>query len=178
MSSVSLTADVEAPLLNPEASLKPSNGDGGAERRVGPEASAGGPLVNRGTDGGAGAGAQVEEAEGSNKQGEKEKEEKEEKKEKKSGSRKRERSVLQAKLTKLSIMIGKVGMAAAVLTVLALFVRFVLDHFVLPEHKSTWNWVYLQYFIKYIVIGMDMRFRAMLLLLARTRLLSSVAISR
>lgn len=143
-------SDVEAPLLKADASLQPPNGDGGANdgRRVDstlPSAAGAADASNNNNNNG----DSKQEQQGQGQEGGEQKE----KEKKSSGSRKRERSVLQAKLTKLSIMIGKVGMAAAVLTVIALFVRFVLDHFVLPERPSSWDWVYLQFFIKYIVIG-------------------------
>ena len=70
------------------------------------------------------------------------------------GSRERTRSVFQKKLTNLIVWMGRLGIGLAVLTVIVLYVRFIIDHFVLTNTPRVWNWVYLQFFIKYIVIGM------------------------
>lgn len=79
----------------------------------------------------------------------------------------KEKSVLQAKLTKLAIQIGyggkmklaiivfihifSKGSAVAVLTVLILIFRFVIKKFIIK--KVVWNMYYTQYFVKFIIIG-------------------------
>ncbi|XP_063725899.1 plasma membrane calcium-transporting ATPase 2-like isoform X3 [Symsagittifera roscoffensis] len=61
-----------------------------------------------------------------------------------------DKSVLQTKLTKLTILIGKLGTAAAVLTVLVLIIRFVVNE--LMEGKSP-RWSWLNEFVSHIIIG-------------------------
>lgn len=63
----------------------------------------------------------------------------------------KEKSVLQAKLTKLAIQIGYGGSAIAVLTVMILILRFVLKMFVFSNHK--FGMFYMQYFVKFVIIG-------------------------
>ncbi|RWS22067.1 plasma membrane calcium-transporting ATPase 2-like protein, partial [Leptotrombidium deliense] len=63
----------------------------------------------------------------------------------------KEKSVLQAKLTKLAIQIGYAGSAIAVLTVLILILRFVIKTFVFE--KKDWSLEYVQYFVKFVIIG-------------------------
>ena len=63
------------------------------------------------------------------------------------------RSVLQQKLAKLIVFMGKLGIGLAVLTVFTLIARFMIDHFVLTDKPRLWDWLYLQSFSKYIVIG-------------------------
>ena len=70
------------------------------------------------------------------------------------GSRERTRSVFQKKLANLIVWMGRLGIGLAMLTVIVLCVRFMIDHFVLTNTPRVWDWVYLQSFIKYIVIGM------------------------
>lgn len=66
------------------------------------------------------------------------------------GSRK-EKSVLQAKLTKLAIQIGYAGTAVAVLTVIILILRFCIETFAI--HKKPWDVYYIQHFVKFFIIG-------------------------
>ncbi|XP_054163372.1 plasma membrane calcium-transporting ATPase 2-like isoform X2 [Oppia nitens] len=63
----------------------------------------------------------------------------------------KEKSVLQAKLTKLAIQIGYGGSAIAVLTVVILILRFVIKMFVVRGKKFTMY--YMQYFVKFVIIG-------------------------
>ena len=62
-----------------------------------------------------------------------------------------EKSVLQAKLTNLAIQIGYAGMAVSILTVVILCVRFSIKTFVTEGHE--WNTVYINYYVKFIIIG-------------------------
>ncbi|XP_028620426.1 plasma membrane calcium-transporting ATPase 4 isoform X1 [Grammomys surdaster] len=68
---------------------------------------------------------------------------------------KKEKSVLQGKLTRLAVQIGKAGLIMSVLTVVILILYFVVDNFViqrrawLPECTP----VYIQYFVKFFIIG-------------------------
>jgi Ca2+ transporting ATPase len=96
-------------------------------------------------------------------QKEKEKQEKKEKKENKeanteedeeeeeAGGEHKAKSVLQAKLTKLALQIGYGGTIAAVATVIVLTIRFCIEYFAI-EGKS-WDMYYLQYFVKFFIIG-------------------------
>ena len=87
-----------------------------------------------------------------------------------SSAARKEKSVLQAKLTKLAIQIGYAGKiqsffdqifiidfniikgsAIAVLTVLILILRFVIKNFVFGNKKFTM--FYMQYFVKFVIIG-------------------------
>nr|AML22898.1 plasma membrane calcium ATPase [Tridacna squamosa] len=68
-----------------------------------------------------------------------------------SGSSRKEKSVLQAKLTKLAIQIGYGGTAIAVLTVLILIVKFCILKFAIDQKE--WSWGYMQYFVKHFIIG-------------------------
>lgn len=63
----------------------------------------------------------------------------------------KEKSVLQAKLTKLAIQIGYGGSAIAVLTVVILILRFVIKMFVIKNKK--FSMFYMQYFVKFVIIG-------------------------
>jgi len=64
---------------------------------------------------------------------------------------KKERSVLQAKLTRLAIQIGYAGSFVAVCTMLILVVRFCIEnYFVAHKPFSITN---LNYFIKFLIIG-------------------------
>lgn len=63
----------------------------------------------------------------------------------------KEKSVLQAKLTKLAIQIGYGGSAIAVLTVIILILRFVIKMFVINGKK--FSMYYMQYFVKFVIIG-------------------------
>jgi len=63
----------------------------------------------------------------------------------------KEKSVLQTKLTKLAIQIGYAGTAVAVATVIILVVRFCVEKFAI-EGKP-WDVYYIQYFVKFFIIG-------------------------
>lgn len=63
----------------------------------------------------------------------------------------KEKSVLQAKLTKLAIQIGYAGSAIAILTVIILILRFVFKTFVI--NKKQWSLYYVKYFVKFVIIG-------------------------
>lgn len=79
----------------------------------------------------------------------------EEKEKKASKGPKKEKSVLQGKLTRLAVQIGKAGLIMSILTVLILILYFVVDNFVI-QHRA---WlpectpVYIQYFVKFFIIG-------------------------
>lgn len=64
---------------------------------------------------------------------------------------KKEKSVLQAKLTKLAIQIGYAGSTIAVLTVLILVVQFCIQTFVI-EGKQ-WKNTYANQLVKHLIIG-------------------------
>uniref|UniRef100_A0A8C7GER4 Calcium-transporting ATPase n=1 Tax=Oncorhynchus kisutch TaxID=8019 RepID=A0A8C7GER4_ONCKI len=80
-------------------------------------------------------------------------EEKEEKK--KANVSKKEKSVLQGKLTKLAVQIGKAGLVMSAITVIILVLYFAVDNFVLQ--KRPWltecTPIYVQYFVKFFIIG-------------------------
>ncbi|ESO12682.1 hypothetical protein HELRODRAFT_63344 [Helobdella robusta] len=59
------------------------------------------------------------------------------------------KSVLQAKLTRLAILIGYVGTAVAILTFLVLILRLCIDKFVI--HKQAWSNVYIQKFVQFFI---------------------------
>jgi P-type Ca2+ transporter type 2B len=67
------------------------------------------------------------------------------------GSHKKEKSVLQAKLTKLAIQIGYAGSTIAVLTVLILVTQFCVQKFVIEE--LPWKASYTNNFVKHFIIG-------------------------
>ncbi|KAJ0069918.1 hypothetical protein NL108_016149, partial [Boleophthalmus pectinirostris] len=75
--------------------------------------------------------------------------------EKKINHPKKEKSVLQGKLTRLAVQIGKAGLFMSVLTVIILIVRFVIDTFAVQ--KVPWNSecipVYIQFLVKFFIIG-------------------------
>uniref|UniRef100_A0A1A8F661 Calcium-transporting ATPase n=1 Tax=Nothobranchius korthausae TaxID=1143690 RepID=A0A1A8F661_9TELE len=74
---------------------------------------------------------------------------------KKANLPKKEKSVLQGKLTKLAVQIGKAGLVASAITVIILVVRFVIDTFWvqnLPWIKECTP-VYIQFFVKFFIIG-------------------------
>ncbi|KAK2504882.1 hypothetical protein MC885_010140 [Smutsia gigantea] len=68
---------------------------------------------------------------------------------------KKEKSVLQGKLTRLAVQIGKAGLIMSAITVLILIVYFVIDNFVI--HRRPWlpecTPIYIQYFVKFFIIG-------------------------
>ncbi|XP_063071458.1 plasma membrane calcium-transporting ATPase 4 isoform X1 [Engraulis encrasicolus] len=85
-----------------------------------------------------------------------EKEEKEEKKEvKKVNVTKKEKSVLQGKLTRLAVQIGKAGLIMSALTVVILILYFVIDTFAVQGQtwKSECTPIYIQFFVKFFIIG-------------------------
>jgi len=63
----------------------------------------------------------------------------------------KERSILQAKLTKLAIQIGYAGMTIAILTVLVLLLRFCIETFI--QHGERWSNRYWGKFIRYLITG-------------------------
>lgn len=66
-------------------------------------------------------------------------------------SHKKEKSVLQAKLTKLAIQIGYAGSTIAVLTVVILIIQFCVQTFVI-EQKS-WKNSYFNQLVRHLIIG-------------------------
>ncbi|XP_036386993.1 plasma membrane calcium-transporting ATPase 2 isoform X3 [Megalops cyprinoides] len=78
-----------------------------------------------------------------------------EKEKKKANVSKKEKSVLQGKLTKLAVQIGKAGLVMSAITVIILVLYFAIDNFVLQ--KRQWlpecTPVYIQYFVKFFIIG-------------------------
>eukprot|EP00092_Neocalanus_flemingeri_P023062 GFUD01024998.1.p1 GENE.GFUD01024998.1~~GFUD01024998.1.p1 ORF type:complete len:1170 (+),score=183.45 GFUD01024998.1:429-3938(+) len=62
-----------------------------------------------------------------------------------------EKSVLQAKLTNLAIQIGYGGMAVSLITVIILSIRFSVDEFY--YNGSDWNLYYINYYVKFVIIG-------------------------
>uniref|UniRef100_A0A8C3AJY7 Calcium-transporting ATPase n=1 Tax=Cyclopterus lumpus TaxID=8103 RepID=A0A8C3AJY7_CYCLU len=85
-----------------------------------------------------------------------EKEDKEEAKPvKKVNVTKKEKSVLQGKLTKLAVQIGKAGLIMSAVTVIILILFFVIDTFGIQGR--TWvaecTPIYIQYFVKFFIIG-------------------------
>uniref|UniRef100_A0A8C6UF28 Calcium-transporting ATPase n=1 Tax=Neogobius melanostomus TaxID=47308 RepID=A0A8C6UF28_9GOBI len=74
---------------------------------------------------------------------------------KKANLSKKEKSVLQGKLTKLAVQIGKAGLVMSAITVLILVVLFVVDTFWiqnLPWVKDCTP-IYIQFFVKFFIIG-------------------------
>ncbi|XP_062971039.1 plasma membrane calcium-transporting ATPase 2 isoform X11 [Cynocephalus volans] len=74
---------------------------------------------------------------------------------KKANTHKKEKSVLQGKLTKLAVQIGKAGLVMSAITVIILVLYFTVDTFVV--NKKPWlpecTPVYVQYFVKFFIIG-------------------------
>ncbi|KAL8221668.1 UNVERIFIED_CONTAM: ATPase, Ca transporting, plasma membrane [Gekko kuhli] len=68
---------------------------------------------------------------------------------------KKEKSVLQGKLTKLAVQIGKAGLLMSAVTVIILVLYFVIDTFWVQ--KRPWlaecTPIYIQYFVKFFIIG-------------------------
>jgi len=62
-----------------------------------------------------------------------------------------EKSVLQAKLTKLAIQIGYAGSFIAIFTVVILIIRFCIQKFVVEG--ESWNPYLANYFVKFFIIG-------------------------
>uniref|UniRef100_A0A665UV76 Calcium-transporting ATPase n=1 Tax=Echeneis naucrates TaxID=173247 RepID=A0A665UV76_ECHNA len=79
----------------------------------------------------------------------------EDREKKKTNVPKKEKSVLQGKLTKLAVQIGKAGLVMSAITVIILVLYFVINTFVVEGH--TWltecTPVYVQYFVKFFIIG-------------------------
>uniref|UniRef100_A0A8C9WER7 Calcium-transporting ATPase n=1 Tax=Scleropages formosus TaxID=113540 RepID=A0A8C9WER7_SCLFO len=79
----------------------------------------------------------------------------EEKEKKKANVPKKEKSVLQGKLTKLAVQIGKAGLVMSAITVIILLLYFVIETFVVE--RRVWHPectpVYVQYFVKFFIIG-------------------------
>uniref|UniRef100_H2QZ95 Calcium-transporting ATPase n=3 Tax=Homininae TaxID=207598 RepID=H2QZ95_PANTR len=79
----------------------------------------------------------------------------EEREKKKANAPKKEKSVLQGKLTKLAVQIGKAGLVMSAITVIILVLYFVIETFVVEGR--TWlaecTPVYVQYFVKFFIIG-------------------------
>ncbi|XP_045507469.1 plasma membrane calcium-transporting ATPase 2 isoform X3 [Colias croceus] len=66
-------------------------------------------------------------------------------------SHKKEKSVLQAKLTKLAIQIGYAGSTIAVLTVIILIIQFCVHTFVIEG--KVWKATYINNLVKHLIIG-------------------------
>lgn len=66
-------------------------------------------------------------------------------------SHKKEKSVLQAKLTKLAIQIGYAGSTIAVLTVIILVIQFCIKTFVVDN--SSWKSSYANTLVRHLIIG-------------------------
>ncbi|XP_037353158.1 plasma membrane calcium-transporting ATPase 4 isoform X3 [Talpa occidentalis] len=68
---------------------------------------------------------------------------------------KKEKSVLQGKLTRLAVQIGKAGLIMSTFTVIILILYFVIDNFVIQ--RRSWlpecTPIYIQYFVKFFIIG-------------------------
>ncbi|CAL8254689.1 unnamed protein product [Arctogadus glacialis] len=79
----------------------------------------------------------------------------EEKEKKKSSVPKKEKSVLQGKLTKMAVEIGKAGLFMSATTVIILVVLFVIETFVIQGQvwMAECTPVYVQYFVKFFIIG-------------------------
>uniref|UniRef100_A0A6Q2XIL7 Calcium-transporting ATPase n=1 Tax=Esox lucius TaxID=8010 RepID=A0A6Q2XIL7_ESOLU len=79
-----------------------------------------------------------------------------EEQEKKRGNMpKKEKSVLQGKLTKLAVQIGKAGLVMSAITVIILVLYFVIETFVIEGRVwlAECTPVYVQYFVKFFIIG-------------------------
>uniref|UniRef100_A0A0N4Z4H1 Calcium-transporting ATPase n=1 Tax=Parastrongyloides trichosuri TaxID=131310 RepID=A0A0N4Z4H1_PARTI len=63
----------------------------------------------------------------------------------------RERSVLQAKLTRLAFQIGYFGTIVAIFTVLVLFIRFCIDNYIISEKQFDIDDI--QSFVSFLIIG-------------------------
>ncbi|XP_069501458.1 plasma membrane calcium-transporting ATPase 3 isoform X1 [Ambystoma mexicanum] len=79
----------------------------------------------------------------------------EERERKKASVPKKEKSVLQGKLTKLAVQIGKAGLVMSAITVIILVLYFVIETFVVQGHSwlAECTPVYVQYFVKFFIIG-------------------------
>ncbi|XP_012890769.1 PREDICTED: plasma membrane calcium-transporting ATPase 3 [Dipodomys ordii] len=79
----------------------------------------------------------------------------EEREKKKANVPKKEKSVLQGKLTKLAVQIGKAGLVMSAITVIILVLYFVIETFVVEGRVwlAECTPVYVQYFVKFFIIG-------------------------
>ncbi|XP_075434495.1 plasma membrane calcium-transporting ATPase 3 isoform X1 [Ascaphus truei] len=79
----------------------------------------------------------------------------EEREKKKISVPKKEKSVLQGKLTKLAVQIGKAGLVMSAITVIILVLYFVIETFVVQGRVwlAECTPVYVQYFVKFFIIG-------------------------
>ncbi|KAM6217728.1 plasma membrane calcium-transporting ATPase 4 isoform 3-T3 [Rhynchocyon petersi] len=79
----------------------------------------------------------------------------EEKEKKAAKMPKKEKSVLQGKLTRLAVQIGKAGLIMSAVTVLILILYFVIDNFVVKQRPwlAECTPIYIQYFVKFFIIG-------------------------
>ncbi|NXH77710.1 AT2B3 ATPase, partial [Hydrobates tethys] len=79
----------------------------------------------------------------------------EERERKRSGGPKKEKSVLQGKLTKLAVQIGKAGLVMSAVTVIILVLYFVIETFVVEGRPwlAECTPVYVQYWVKFFIIG-------------------------
>ncbi|XP_057702183.1 plasma membrane calcium-transporting ATPase 1-like isoform X1 [Corythoichthys intestinalis] len=68
---------------------------------------------------------------------------------------KKEKSVLQGKLTRLAVQIGKAGLIMSAVTVIILILYFVIDTFGIQGRTWTSECtpIYIQYFVKFFIIG-------------------------
>lgn len=74
---------------------------------------------------------------------------------KKSNLTKKEKSVLQGKLTKLAVQIGKAGLVMSAITVIILVLYFVINNFWVQQRPwlAECTPIYVQYFVKFFIIG-------------------------
>ncbi|OCT87549.1 plasma membrane calcium-transporting ATPase 1 isoform X2 [Xenopus laevis] len=74
---------------------------------------------------------------------------------KKANMPKKEKSVLQGKLTKLAVQIGKAGLVMSAITVIILVLYFVIDTFWVQNRPwlAECTPIYVQYFVKFFIIG-------------------------
>ncbi|CAK6952631.1 plasma membrane calcium-transporting ATPase 2 isoform X1 [Scomber scombrus] len=81
--------------------------------------------------------------------------ESDEKEKKKVSVSKKEKSVLQGKLTKLAVQIGKAGLLMSAVTVIILVLYFAIDNFVMQRNpwQPECTPIYVQYFVKFFIIG-------------------------
>ncbi|XP_077002458.1 plasma membrane calcium-transporting ATPase 3 isoform X12 [Tamandua tetradactyla] len=79
----------------------------------------------------------------------------EERERKRASVPKKEKSVLQGKLTKLAVQIGKAGLVMSAITVIILVLYFVIETFVVDGRvwQAECTPVYVQYFVKFFIIG-------------------------
>ncbi|XP_068132925.1 plasma membrane calcium-transporting ATPase 1 isoform X2 [Hyperolius riggenbachi] len=74
---------------------------------------------------------------------------------KKTNLPKKEKSVLQGKLTKLAVQIGKAGLVMSAITVIILVIYFVINTFWVQQRPwlAECTPIYVQYFVKFFIIG-------------------------